>query len=259
MNAIKIIFFDIDGTLIDPRTKRISERTLEALQRLKQTGIRLCIATGRSPMQVPRFPGVSFDALITYNGSYCFDASGELSGNPLKKEDVATIIRNAGALGRPLSLAMKNRLAANGTDRDLADYFAISGLPVEIDPDFDATAQEETIYQIMMGCRNQDFPAILRGVRNARITTSWDRAVDIIPADSGKGAAAAGILRHFHLSREEAMAFGDGDNDLELLQTAGLGVAMGNASPRLQAVARDVCGSVDQDGIYFYCKKLGLL
>ena len=55
------------------------------------------------------------------------------------------------------------------------------------------------------------------------------------------------------------MAFGDGDNDLELLQTAGLGVAMGNASPRLQAVARDVCGSVDQDGIYFYCKKLGLL
>ena len=47
MNSIKIIFFDIDGTLIDMRTKRISEKMLETLIRLKENGIILCIATGR--------------------------------------------------------------------------------------------------------------------------------------------------------------------------------------------------------------------
>lgn len=50
MNSIKIIFFDIDGTLIDMRTKRISEKMLETLIRLKENGIILCIATGRSPI-----------------------------------------------------------------------------------------------------------------------------------------------------------------------------------------------------------------
>ena len=52
MNSIKIIFFDIDGTLIDMRTKRISEKMLETLIRLKENGIILCIATGRSPISL---------------------------------------------------------------------------------------------------------------------------------------------------------------------------------------------------------------
>ncbi len=53
MNQIKIIFFDIDGTLVDMQTKQISTKTIEALQRLKAKGIKLCIATGRSPVSLP--------------------------------------------------------------------------------------------------------------------------------------------------------------------------------------------------------------
>ena len=64
MNSIKIIFFDIDGTLIDMRTKRISEKMLETLIRLKENGIILCIATGRSPISLPFFEGVEFDAFL---------------------------------------------------------------------------------------------------------------------------------------------------------------------------------------------------
>ena len=69
MKKIKIAFFDIDGTLIDMNTKRISEKMLETLVRLKENGIILCLATGRSPMALPHFKKVEFDAFLTFNGS----------------------------------------------------------------------------------------------------------------------------------------------------------------------------------------------
>ena len=73
MKDIKIIFFDIDGTLIAMDKDTISDKTLEALKRLQANGIKLCLATGRGPMLVPHFDGVEFDAFLTYNGSYCYD------------------------------------------------------------------------------------------------------------------------------------------------------------------------------------------
>ena len=69
MHKPRIIFFDIDGTLIDMEKKRITERTLDALRRLQQNGILLAIATGRSPLIVPKFDGVDLDVFLTYNAT----------------------------------------------------------------------------------------------------------------------------------------------------------------------------------------------
>lgn len=259
MTDIKIVFFDIDGTLIDMKKKCISEKTLETLRRLKEKGIRICVATGRSPMQVPRFPGVEFDAFLTYNGSYCFDRHQDIFSNPLRREDVRTLIKNAAGLGRPVSVATKSRLAANGADQDLTEYYGFGGLDLEIADDFDAVAEQEEIYQLMLGCRKEDYTAILEGTRAAKIAAWWDRAVDIIPSNGGKGIAIDGMLDFYHLSKEEAMAFGDGNNDIEMLQAVGHGIAMQNASEELKAAADEVCGDVAEDGIYFYCKEHGLI
>lgn len=116
--------FDIDGTLV-PLKEGIRPRTVEALQKLRQNGIRLCIATGRTPMEMPKFEGVTFDALLTYNGSYCFTPERDIFKNLIPKEDIVTLRRNAAALGRPLALATDSRLVANGTEPDLEEYFAI--------------------------------------------------------------------------------------------------------------------------------------
>ena len=72
MSDIKIIFFDIDGTLIDMKKKQISKKVLETLVKLKIMELRFVLLPERSPMQVPHFPDVEFDAFLTYNGSYCF-------------------------------------------------------------------------------------------------------------------------------------------------------------------------------------------
>ena len=258
MNQIKIIFFDIDGTLVDMQTKQISANTIEALQRLKANGIKICIATGRSPISLPVFDGVEFDAYLTFNGSLCYTGETTVFSNPIPSGDVQKLIHNAAALGRPVSVATKDRLAANGSDADLADYYAFAHQKLTIAEDFDSVSREE-VYQVMLGCREADYPAILDGVQCAKITAWWDRAVDVIPANGGKGMGIRKILEYYHFDRDEAMAFGDGNNDIEMLEAVGTGVAMENASYRLKAVADDICGHVAQDGVYHYCLEHGLI
>lgn len=258
MDGIKIIFFDIDGTLIDMERKEISEKTLEALRRLHERGTILCLATGRGPLTLPHFEGVEFDAFLTFNGSYCFDRTWTIFSNPLPKEDVQAILQNAASIHRPVSVATKDQMVANGKDEDLIEYYAFAKREVEISERFEAVAEEE-VYQVMLGCRKVDYPLLLRGTRRAKITAWWDRAVDIIPADGGKGEGIRQILSYYHLDRSAALAFGDGDNDTEMLQAVGHGIAMGNASQELKAAADDVCGSAAEDGIYYYCLANGLL
>ena len=258
MNKIKIIFFDIDGTLIDMQKKEITERTVETLRRLQERGILLCIATGRTPMTVPRFEGVEFDAFLTFNGSYCYNQKEDIYANPIPAEDVKQLLANAAAMNRPVSIATRNRIAANGKDKDLADYFAIAKEEVVVADDFEQVAQEE-VYQMMLGCIGEERVRLLEGVKNAKLAAWWDRAVDVIPGDSGKGIGVKQLLRYYHLDQSEAMAFGDGNNDIEMLQAVGAGVAMENASLELKAVATEICGHVAEDGVYHYCLEHGFI
>ena len=258
MGKIKIAFFDIDGTLIDFHAHRPSPKTLETLARLKANGIAICLATGRSPLVLPHFPGIEFDAFLTFNGSYCFDSDRVLFSNPIPQEDIRQLLKNAAGINRPVCIATPNRLAANGTDTDLADYFRIAGLEVEIAKDFDRLLQEK-IYQVMMGCYESEYPSVMNCVHHAKIAAWWDRAVDIIPLNGGKGVAITKILDYYQLTKEEAMAFGDGNNDIEMLEAVGRGVAMKNASLELKSIADDICDDVANDGIYSYCKAIGLI
>lgn len=258
MNHIKIIFFDIDGTLMNFHSGRLSDRTREALLRLRQRGILLCIATGRPPVCLPGFDGVEFDAFLTFNGSYCYNDRETIFSNPIPTEDVKKLIRNATAAGKPVSLATKRRLTANGTDEDLTEYFSFVHVDIKAAADFDAVAEGE-VYQLMTSCREEEYPEIMRDVSGAKIVAWWDRAADIIPASGGKGVGIEKILQYYRLDRSQALAFGDGNNDIEMLQAVGTGVAMENASDQLKAVADEICGHVAQDGIYHYCVDKGLI
>lgn len=258
MTPVKIIFFDIDGTLVNPKTGLVSEKTLLTLARLQERGIRICISTGRAPSEIPDFGLLKFDAYCTYNGSLCYADSEVLHSNPIAAKDVAQVLSNASAIGRPAAVATRRRLAANGWDPDLADYYRLAKLELTVAPDFDAACRED-VYQILIGCREAEHAALIRDAQGVKLAISWDRAVDVIPVSSGKGIAIAKVLAHFGLDASQAMAFGDSQNDLEMLQTVGVGVAMGNATAQLKGVADDVCGAVSEDGIYHYCLERGLI
>ena len=257
-NEIKIAFFDIDGTLKDFSKDELSDKTCEALNRLKEKGVLLAIATGRAPLTLPKLEGVEFDVYLTFNGSYCYNQQETIFSKTIPAEDVKKIIENATEMKRPVSIATQKRIVANGKDTDLVQYYDLAKLQIEVANDFEEVAQD-TVYQIMLGCVKEEYPLLMKEVKNARITAWWDRAVDIIPADGGKGVGVDKILEYYHLDRSQAIAFGDGCNDIDMLQIVGMGVAMGNASEEVKQAADDVCGHVAEDGIYHYCIANGLI
>ena len=259
MSEVKIAFFDIDGTMIDIHTKRMTEKMKYTLAALRQNGIKVCVATGRSVLTLPKFDeGVEFDAHLTYNGSYCYCGDEVIFSNPIPGTDVKKIIDNAASIGRPVSIASLTRLTANGSDKDLRDYYAISKLNVDVDDDFEEVASGD-VYQVMMGLNPDEHAAILKGVENAKIVGWWDRAVDVIPKNGGKGIGIRKILEYYNFSREEAIAFGDGANDIEMLEAVGCGIVMENGTEETKRIADEICGRCDEDGIYHYCVKHGLI
>ncbi len=257
---IKIAFFDVDGTLVDMKKKVITPAMIETLKHLKENGIILCMATGRGPYLVPSFPGIDFDVFLSYNASYCYTKDEVIFSNPIPKEDVKAIVENASEIHRPVFLAGVEGGGANGCDKDLADYFAIAKSKVNVLDNFDfEKLMDKKVYQMMVGCYKEEYADILRDVDGARITAWWTRAADITPANGNKGVGVRKILDYYHLDKENAIAFGDGTNDIEMLEAVGTGVAMGNATDDVKAVADAICGHVAEDGIYHYCKEQGLI
>lgn len=257
---IKIAFFDVDGTLVDMEKKVITPAMIETLKHLKENGIILCMATGRGPYLVPSFPGIDFDVFLSYNASYCYTKDEVIFSNPIPKEDVKAIVENASEIHRPVFLAGVEGGGANGCDKDLADYFAIAKSKVNVLDNFDfEKLMDKKVYHMMVGCYKEEYADILRDVDGARITAWWTRAADITPANGNKGVGVRKILDYYHLDKENAIAFGDGTNDIEMLEAVGTGVAMGNATDDVKAVADAICGHVAEDGIYHYCKEQGLI
>ena len=258
MHPARIIFFDIDGTLVDPSTGKISEKTRFTLHQLHRNGRLVCIATGRPTASLPDFGDLPIDAICAFNGSLCFAGDKILHSTPVSPQDVETVLKNAAGIGRPVSVASQDRLAANGMDADLAGYYRLAGVEPVISEDFDAVCRSG-IYQIMVGGPVAEEKALIRGTTGVKLARSWYRAVDVIPAGSGKGVGIEKIIRHFGLDASQAMAFGDSYNDAEMLLTVGTGIAMGNAPEEIKALAADCCGPVSDDGIYCYCLEQGLI
>ena len=253
MDKVKIAFFDIDGTLLELGKTEITAKTRKALYALKQNGIKIGIATGRAFATIPVFDGIVFDAVLAFNGSFCVADNQIVAKYPIPKDDVQKIIENAKRMGRPVSIATAEDIVANGSDKDLEDYYAIAHHKVNVSEKF-AEYVKTDVFQIMLGCNLEERKYILEGTKNTKLAAWWDRAVDIIPKDGGKGTAIEQVLSHYKFSKEKAIAFGDGENDIEMLLSVGKGIAMGNAAEKVKAIANDICGSVTEDGIYHYLK-----
>lgn len=248
----KIIFFDIDGTLVDMERKQISTKILETLKRLKENNILLVISTGRAPVALPDFKDY-FDAFSTFNGSYCFNHNETILTNPIPNEDVQILIHNATLMDKPVAISTKDQLVSNGdNDPDLVEYFSFSKSKLNVSDAFEEISKQD-VYQVMMSGKKEEYEEILKNTKQAKIAAWWDKAIDIIPSSSGKGNAVHKILDYYHLDVSESLAFGDGNNDIEMLEAVGTGVAMKNASNDLKAIADDICGDVKEDGIYQYC------
>ena len=112
----------------------------------------------------------------------------------------------------------------------------------------------------MVGYGGKDLEELLaEKVPECKVTRWSPFGVDIISKSGGKVVGIEKMLEHYGLTKEEMIAFGDGENDLEMLAFAGIGVAMGNAEEEVKAAADHVTEDIDDEGILKACKHFGLI
>ena len=255
---IKILFFDIDGTLLELGQKEMHQELIIALNEVKKKGIKIFLATGRPPFVVPTFHGIEFDGVLSFNGSYCYTNNELIYKNPMDKKDIQTFVDNAKKLNKAVALAGINKMGCNFDDEILEKYFMIANQHAHVIDEFNEFMEEE-IYQMMVATTEDQNELILENTTTLKVARWWDKACDIIPCNGGKDIGIQKILDYYNFNKEEAMAFGDGGNDIQMLGHVGIGVAMGNAAEEVMNAAGYVTTSVDENGVYNALKHFDII
>ncbi len=268
---VKAAFFDIDGTLIPfgPKGQRfVPNDTVAALMALRTQGVKLIVCTGRfvrfAKMVEEHFP---MDGYATLNGQYCLlnteDADGVVIGEevvrevPVNEEDKATmldLLRNGKIVG---IVNFSDELFVTGTPErleEVEDRWIMT--PHKAIEEIDAN---RPIYQFVLNAAPEEDERV-QALTKHLITQRWEpTAVDIIQEGGGKRRAMEAYFERLGIQPEETIAFGDGANDIPMLETAGIGVAMGNASDEVKAHADFVSDACDAGGIWNALVALGVI
>ena len=253
---IKVVFFDIDGTILSHTTKSISCSTLDSIKKLQEKGILVVCASGRSLMEIKRLEvnNIPFDSYILLNGQLCLDKNRKkLFGCPIEGHEKELMLELFNNKKIPLQIVEQDCTYINYTNDVVNNAQAELSSPVLLVGEYSGNdiymfttfLNEEQINQ-------EDFG-------NCRVTRWHEYGVDIVSSVGGKVNGIKKYLEMFNISLEETMAIGDGDNDIEMLKYVNIGIAMGNAEDEVKKIADYVTDDIDDDGVYKALKHFELV
>jgi Cof subfamily protein (haloacid dehalogenase superfamily) len=247
----RIFFFDIDNTLLDHRTQAIPPSALSAIDSLKRAGHTVVIATGRAHEHAKPFIDRIRPAwAITQNGACILRGEEVVFSNPLPRTRLTALFDWMSARGHHFGIngGDLGYLSAEVpmTTESLATVAMPYRLGCPIPPKHDVYQGwlffDESLDATLIPVIRAHFPEfeLLR----------WHRwAVDVQLRAINKWTGCQWVMAHAGFAPARAVAFGDGLNDMEMLQGVGLGIAMNNGHPDLKAVADRVAPSIHLDGI----------
>ncbi|REK65731.1 MULTISPECIES: Cof-type HAD-IIB family hydrolase [Cohnella] len=256
--AYKIVFFDIDGTLVDEE-KQIPGDAAKAIRELQEKGIVTAIATGRAPYFFqPIAAEVGIASYISLNGAYVVHDGAPIYKHTIPRTALETLVGLAATHGHPLVFQGSEGYFANA-DAHPHVIESISSLKVEL-PGFNPSFWEtDEIFQAFLHCEEHEEHLYGELLNELRLVRWHQKAMDVLPNGGSKARGIEQLLKHLGIAPEEAVAFGDGLNDKEMLSFVGLGIAMGNAHEQLKPYADYVTARVDEGGIVSGLRYAGLI
>ena len=263
----KLIFFDIDQTLHRKQTGYMPESAKIAIKRLREKKILTAIASGRSPAMYPSYlismiRDGDFSATAAINGQYnCeFERNSvkEISAYSIPQSLIGKITQYFQAREIPIAQVSNEKiLSFEPAHSRIIEAMQGIGLPKLL-----AEKTEIPFYQLLIYAEEAE-------IKQAEMdllfpddyeTMRWHKyCVDFLHRNGAKSRGVLDICNYYGIAPDETMAFGDGHNDLEMIKTAGIGVAMKDGKEEILAAADYITGTVEEDGIYNTLKYFGLL
>ncbi|PJG58744.1 Cof-type HAD-IIB family hydrolase [Aeromonas cavernicola] len=260
----KVVVSDLDGTLLN-KQHQISPRTRATLHRLAQQGIKFVVATGRHHVDVRSFrDALGMDIyLITSNGAVVHDKQDQLVFNqPLPAEIAAELIALERDPAIHLNVYQGDEWLVEEELPWLLQFHDESGFTYRLVDDLSKEPKEQINKVFYIG--DHDKLVQIERHLNQRygdqinVTFSLPDCLEVMHAEVHKGHAVRAVLAQHGFEMSQAIAFGDGMNDLEMLSMVGLGVVMGNAHDRLKLALPDHERTLtsDEDGVAVYLEQL---
>jgi len=276
----KIIFMDIDGTLVNdngaiPQSAKVSVR------KARENGHLVFICTGRSKSELfPEILEVGFDGIVGAAGGYIEMGDKVLLHETLKKEEVQPLVNffnghgidfylesNAGLFA---SSNCKERIRAIIEKMIIEKPEAKEEIEKGIQPFHDLLKEgqeliREDINKISFLGSDLPFEAIKQEFQSkflvipSTVPAFGENSGELSVLGIHKATAIEKLIEHLDIPKENTYAYGDGLNDIEMLQFVQYGIAMGNAKEAVKKAADDITDTHDEDGIFNSFKKYGLI
>lgn len=253
----KAVFFDIDGTLINIMKQRpqMTARTRQAIRSLRCAGHRTFIASGRPLVYLdPELTEQDlFDGYVLMNGAAVFVDGSCIYEQPLPRQSVKDIVTLCEAHAVEYVLQGARQVCLRPEFRGLEEFYRSIGVHVDR---FTRSYRLEDVQACKMeflAFEEEGGGVFGRLLAMPGLTGLMDpyhkKNMELYASDISKGSGILKVLAHLGIPVRDSIAFGDGLNDIEMMQTVGTGVAMGNAQPEVKAIARYEVPSVDEDGV----------
>ncbi|MCL4425368.1 MAG: Cof-type HAD-IIB family hydrolase [Firmicutes bacterium] len=255
--AIKLIALDMDGTLLN-RNLIIPQRSLAAIAAALSQGIKVTIATGRmfcSAQPYARRLGLGDIPLVTYNGGLIKTAeTGQtLFHLPVPQDLAREVVKFALARGIYIHYYLDDQVLVPEVNGKSRLYYEISQIePIPVGDLLKALSGNPTKLLIIED--GEKMPGITRELNQEfgdrfYLTASYPFFLEIMHRDISKARSLSLVAGHLGIEREDVLAIGDSYNDLEMLEYAGLGVAIKGAPREVQAVADYVPRADGEEGV----------
>lgn len=275
----KIIFLDVDGTLVDYEN-RIPESAIKAIRKARENSHRVYICTGRSKAEVyPELWDIGLDGMIGGNGSYVEDTGTVVMHQLITLEQCCRIVDWLNSRKLEFYLESNNGLFASEhfakkAQPAIREYSRRKGKPsadkATVDNVFPDMIYGEKLYRNDLNKISyllnsyQDFLETKEQFPDMENGTWGGAGETALFGDLGvkgitKGNAISHLLNYLKAKPEDTIAFGDAKIDIPMLECCKIGVAMGNGGKEIKEIADYITDDVENDGLYNAFVKFGLI
>ena len=245
--AMAIIFFDIDGTLAEGT--HVPQSAANAVARTRAAGNLVFICTGRPRAYAENTFGAYADGFVCCNGRLAVRGGERVIGRPITQEQMTTILRVLDEFGVGYAFFGADGLYYGGNQKYRPISDQVHGPCGELD---EALAEGEDLYSYDIffaeAAERDAIAAALEGISLVNPHGPHPSA-DVTVAGYGKGDACLDVCRALGIDHADSYAFGDGVNDISMVEAVAYGVAMGNAVDELKKVAEFVTTDIHDDGV----------
>ncbi|MDF2932740.1 MAG: haloacid dehalogenase [Chryseobacterium sp.] len=257
---IKAVFFDVDGTIFSLKTKSIPESTRKAIKNLREKGIKVIVATGRSINDLSHIKHIEFDGFMTFNGGYCMTVDGQVMYRKvIDTDDIKNLIDYSERSDVSFSLMYEDTVRISHESPQVLELYRHVDIPVPALCNKE-NLDIENVLQVNVFIDPEMEESFMREIMPNSLSSRWTPLfADVNPGGVSKQGGVEYFCKYFNIDLSETMAFGDGGNDISMLKFVKIGVAMGNAGDNVKEIADFITEDVDNHGIEKALIHFGLL